>query len=304
MIGSNESVMNMINEISAEYRKVLVSISKRVEEGVPLDVFTCWDEEVPKISSSILAILKPCLKSKYSGPKRALSAYIFFCREKRPQVKESFPEMKATEITKELAKMWKEIKETYEANEYIELATRDKTRYQEEMKLENQEENVKKTKKPKKDGPKRARSAYIFFCTHNREKVKQENSEMDSKEITSQLAKIWNSIKDTEDANEYIAMAQEDKIRYENETGTEQKEGETKTKRIPKKKNEIPAQNGFQLFCREQRNEVKALFPELSPIQVTKKLGEMWKELKVEEPETIREYYARSKASETKQVEP
>jgi hypothetical protein len=41
-------------------------------------------------------------------------------------------------------------------------------------------------------------SGYILFCKENRSDVKSENSEMTSREITSELGRIWKSLEDSE----------------------------------------------------------------------------------------------------------
>jgi hypothetical protein len=41
-------------------------------------------------------------------------------------------------------------------------------------------------------------SGYILFCKENRNDVKSENPEMTSKEITSELGRIWKSMEDSE----------------------------------------------------------------------------------------------------------
>ena len=46
---------------------------------------------------------------------KKLSAYTHFCQEHRAQVKEENPEMKATDVTKELANMWKSLDEEEKA---------------------------------------------------------------------------------------------------------------------------------------------------------------------------------------------
>jgi len=88
---------------------------------------------------------------------------MFFCQEMRAKVKEENPDLSAKEITIKLGEMWKEIKETEEAEKYNQLAVLDKDRYKEEMENyvptesassegEGEEDDEKKTeKKGKKD---------------------------------------------------------------------------------------------------------------------------------------------------------
>ena len=65
-------------------------------------------------------------------PKRALSAFFYFCDEHRPQVRSVHPEYRIGDIAKELGHRWEDCcnKEKYER-----LAVEDKTRYEKEMNL-------------------------------------------------------------------------------------------------------------------------------------------------------------------------
>ncbi|RKP09194.1 Nhp6bp [Thamnocephalis sphaerospora] len=70
----------------------------------------------------------------------------------------------------------------------------------------------------KKDpnAPKRALSAYMFFATDNRPRVKEENPDAQFGEIGKILGKEWKAM-DEKDKKEYFQKAAEDKKRYERE---------------------------------------------------------------------------------------
>ncbi|VDL43487.1 unnamed protein product [Hymenolepis diminuta] len=63
-------------------------------------------------------------------PKRALSAFFFFCDQQRPQIRSAHPEWRVSEIAKELGRLWDECtdKAPFERQ-----AQSDKLRYEEEM---------------------------------------------------------------------------------------------------------------------------------------------------------------------------
>ncbi|KAL5962451.1 High mobility group protein DSP1 [Taenia solium] len=65
-----------------------------------------------------------------SMPKRALSAFFFFCDHYRPEVRNAHPEWRVSEVAKELGRLWDECsdKAPYELQ-----AQKDKLRYEEEM---------------------------------------------------------------------------------------------------------------------------------------------------------------------------
>ena len=167
-----------------------------------------------------------------NAPKRGKSAYIFFCAAMRPQVKEELGEEGKSMIMAELGKRWKELKEdddrSDELAKYTKMATDDKSRYEDEKSNGQQDEQEKKAtpkkgkakpvepeeesvdeekvavKKPKKKveaeveaeekkSPKK-KTGYIYFCSHNREGIKNDNPKMSAKEVTSTLARLWKEL--------------------------------------------------------------------------------------------------------------
>ena len=67
-----------------------------------------------------------------NAPKRALSAFFFFCKSERPKILEITPNLKVSEVATELGRRWRNAttadKAMYEAN-----AMQDKVRYEQEM---------------------------------------------------------------------------------------------------------------------------------------------------------------------------
>ena len=311
--------MNMTIAMSTEYRLILTKVLEQFDCSTE-DILTVWDEAVEEAKEKLESIVqkfKPKSKrkkGKKNGPKRPKSAYIFFCQDKRPEVREQNPEMKATEVTKELGAMWNEIKETDDALDYFNLAKEDKVRYNQELENtpvvtseDDEQEKPKKKKKNKKDGPKKAKSAYIFFCQENRAEVKEKNDELNPKEITSELGRLWNLIKGTNKAQKYIDMAEEDKERYKNESNNEETKEEPKEKKKPKK--QLPKKKedkedkeekkpkkmtAYNLFCKEKFDDVQEDFPTLKKKDIRAKLSEMWKDIKENDKDTFGEYNMRA----------
>jgi hypothetical protein len=160
------------------------SFSKKAIKGLEqdiIDIKTKGEEEEGTTKKT-----KKTKKDK-NAPKGAKNAYILFCADNRDQVKEENSEMNAKEIVSERARLWKEADEDVKA-EYNEKAAADKKRYQEEMSdyvPSEEEESSKKVSAKKKDpnAPKGAKNAYILFCADHRAQVKEENPEMNAKEI-------------------------------------------------------------------------------------------------------------------------
>jgi hypothetical protein len=166
-------------------------------------------------------------KKDPAAPKKNCSSYIFFCKDMRESVKSENPGLKGTEITKEIANMWKKLEED-DKGPFIEKAEADKQRYLDEMKsyipsegFSNEESEGKtktaKTKKARKPGPKKASSSYLFFCKEHRSKVKALYPDMDSKDITRELGRVWKEEMTDKKKKKFEKLAAEDKARYEEE---------------------------------------------------------------------------------------
>lgn len=75
-------------------------------------------------------------------------------------------------------------------------------------------ETAKKTKKKKDpNAPKKALSAYMFFCADRREKIKADNPDFKVTEITSELGKQWGTLSEA-DKKAFYDKAEKDKERY------------------------------------------------------------------------------------------
>ena len=64
-----------------------------------------------------------------NAPKRALSAFFWFCNDERAKVKETMPDSSVGDVAKELGKRWGVISEKEKAK-YEALAAKDKARYE------------------------------------------------------------------------------------------------------------------------------------------------------------------------------
>jgi HMG (high mobility group) box len=75
---------------------------------------------------------------------------------------------------------------------------------------------TKGTKKSKKDGPKRALSAFMYFSKENRSKIQKENPDAGFGELGKLLGEAWSEATASE-KKKYNALAEKDKARYEKE---------------------------------------------------------------------------------------
>jgi len=108
-------------------------------------------------------------------------------------------------------------------------------------KEDNKVVKVEKKKKKKKasDAPKGPLNGYIIFSNDNRSRVKDENKELKTTEISSLLGEMWREMKknDTEEYRRYMDLAKDSKDRYALEMKSyvpdvsEEKEEKKKVKR-------------------------------------------------------------------------
>lgn len=94
-------------------------------------------------------------KGKKEGPKRAVSAYIHFCNERRAQLARENPEMKGKAAMTELGRLWRELTEE-EKQPYQRKYEEEKERYDQEV--EEVKANEEKGKRGATKSPKRSRS--------------------------------------------------------------------------------------------------------------------------------------------------
>jgi hypothetical protein len=163
-------------------------------------------------------------KKDKNAPKRGKSAYIFFCADKRAEVKEYMGEgAKAADVTARLGEMWNELKNdenrSEELNNYIKQAALDKERYDQEISdyipdSDDEDKNpVPKAKTGKKSSAKKSSgkkgpNGYTYFCRENRKKVKDSNPEWKAVEVTKQLSLMWKNLSE-EEQQEWKENAQE-----------------------------------------------------------------------------------------------
>jgi len=298
-----------------------------------------YDEDmkdyVPPSDDELIAIKgknKGKKKSDPNAPKGKKSAYIFFCSDNRDAAKSEIgTDGKATDVTKLLATWWNELKADEdridELEKYNKMAADDKVRHDQETQEYDPPSDGEQAVVAKKSGgkkksdpnaPKGKKSAYIFFCSDNRDAAKTEiGKEGKATDVTKLLATWWNELKTDEDRSDelekYNKMAADDKLRYEQETsgvadpqsdeeetpkpkkgkaqiveGNSDEEPEPKKGKSKKGKSEDTPQsgkktNGYTQFCSSNRASVKEDNPEMSATEITKELARQWKELDEDE---------------------
>lgn len=174
--------------------------------------------------------------SKDNKPRGRMSSYAYFVQKTREDFKKKHPNENVVfaEFSKKCSDTWKKMSDS-EKKKYIQLADKDKKRYDLEMKtyVPPKDGKGKKGKKAKKDpnAPKRALSAFFWFCNDERNKVKEMlPAGSNVGDVSKECARRWNGLSQSAKAK-YEALAAKDKARYEKEIAIYKK----KTDVSPKK---------------------------------------------------------------------
>jgi hypothetical protein len=189
-----------------------------------------WLEEEKDFKKGFKRTEKRSENKKVKGaPKKNKTAYNIFCSEERLKVKEDNPDLSNKDIFTEMGVRWKNLKDSDPGRfDYFQkLADEDKQRYQNEKESfvppeDDGAENSsgkKRTKKEKSTGPKKAKTAYMFFCEHERKAIVKETPDLGAKDVLVELGARWRKVKesDPKKIKSFEAMAEKDKKRYESE---------------------------------------------------------------------------------------
>jgi len=203
-------------------------------------------------------------KKKSSGnkdsnkPKRGKSSYIFFCADHREKVREKVGDAaKASDVTAELGKRWKELKASTKAadkkklEKYEEQAREDKERYEREMAAytptpSDENENEEETRKMVVANEKLNIPEGITHGTPGTNKM----------QIIAPIP--------------YPEPPTDGKPINYPEPPTEKKSSKKKV-------------TGYVLFCMEERPQVIEQYPDAKGAEVTKFLADLWKAMDNEE---------------------
>jgi len=152
--------------------------------------------------------------SPKKGPTRARSAYIFFCKEMRPKVKEELgSESNNQEIVSQLGKRWKIFKTDGDISKWNKLAKEDKTRYETakallvapppkaktKAKAKAKAKAKTKAKAKAKAKTKKRIYAYAFWAKMHRAEISLSTG-LKAKSLTTELREQWNALDKTEKA--------------------------------------------------------------------------------------------------------
>ena len=153
-------------------------------------------------------------KKDVNHPKRPKTAFMFFSIAARPQVLEDIPGISFTEIGSEIGRRWGELDEN-EKVQYVQAAEQDAARYHKAMQTYDKPpvEYIKGKRRKDPNAPKRAMSAYLYYCEDYRQMVRNENPDKTIAEVAKILGEMWRALSD-DDKAPYQEKATRDRDRY------------------------------------------------------------------------------------------
>jgi len=155
------------------------------------------------------------------GPKRALSAFMYFSMDKRPTVKAENPDATFGGLGKLIGVAWAGLTAA-EKQPYMGQAAEDKNRYLKELEESGGVMPGGKKRKAANTGPKRALSSFMYFAQDQRATIKQNNPDAGFGEIGKLIGKEWGKLS-TADKQPYADKATKDKQRYVEEKAEEER---------------------------------------------------------------------------------
>ena len=308
-----------MNPTLKQLNKIVLAFLKENSDTANLEEL--WmDSDYQKQVKNLLARVNRPPKDPHA-PKRGKSSYLFFCEDNRAKVKKDLgKDAKATDVTRKLGVLWNELKNDKKnqkkLKEYEDRAAVDKKRYEQEKAQYTPPEGLSSGGGKKVTGPKRAKSAYLFFCSEFRSKVKKDLGD-DSKatDVTRELGVRWNALKAKGETDKYDKLAQKDRERYQKEKSAsvedELVEDTSVSKKVAPKKGGKSASSkkvapkkggksassskksarkssgktGYQVFCSQNRPQYKKDNPNARAADITKKLSDAWKALSKKDQE-------------------
>jgi high mobility group protein B1 len=149
-----------------------------------------------------------------------MSAYAYFVQTCREEHKKKHPNENVVfaEFSRKCADRWKTMSDK-EKKRFHDMAEKDKKRYEGEMagwEPPKGEKGKKRKRVKDPNAPKRALSAFFWFCNDERPKVKATMPDSTVGDVAKELGKRWNTISGSE-KSKYEALAAKDKARYEKE---------------------------------------------------------------------------------------
>ena len=201
---TQETYDQQMTDREAATKLAMTEIMKAFEDEYEIDSKTKakLKKKFEKITTKLVKTVAPKLKipKQEHKPKAVPSGFIIFSTDTRSKVAAENPEMKATEVTKELGRQWKALSED-KKSKYEKKRSKLKKKYEDDMAAwkenypdEAATESESKARSSsssssKSSEPKRAPTAYQLFLKDSKGLSKEEKSEKWKKMKESQSSK-------------------------------------------------------------------------------------------------------------------
>jgi len=246
---NTKSIISIVDAVNSLFSGLLTSLDNGHKVKLSKITEALQAEEFQKnlkdaVTEVVAKIKAPKGEKKLKdpdAPKKPLSGFLLFNKDKRPIVKKELPDLAPKEVMAELGKRWRDLS-AKKKKPYMEASEKLKEEYKRlkedyvrpsDEKLAELDVNKPKTRakkgtkakgapKKKRDPnmPKGKKSAYLFYQSAVRKDVKAEFADEDGKadasEVRKEIAKRWKALS-KEDKVEYEENALDDKERYEHE---------------------------------------------------------------------------------------
>ena len=167
--------------------------------------------------------------------------------------------------------------------------------FHKKRKVESEDEDDTFSYRKAPQAPKHFKSPYVCFATAHQADVKKELGENAKvPDVTQRLGEMWRSIS-LEERKIWDAEAEKDKARYMREKAAYKGPWKVPSKK-KKKHPDAPKRpmSAFLFFSQKLRGELKAKYPEKRNTEISRMLGEMWRNA----PADVREKHVRREAEE------
>jgi len=125
-------------------------------------------------------------------------------------------------------------------------------------------------KKVKAKRPKQALTSYILFCNANRSKVKEDNQDLDPKDITRKLAELWSKLSDKE-KQPFIEESKRDAERIKKESESESSKEDSEEEEVKKPKAIKSTSKKSETKSNSVKTETKKIESDTKKPKTTKK---------------------------------
>ncbi len=138
-------------------------------------------------------------RAKRKGPKKPLSAFMFFCAEHRAAMAKQHPESKFAEIGRFLGEAWRHLPPERK-EPYAKMNFQDRQRYSLDIQdlsdvsddsSSDMPERKERKKRVRREGPKRALSAYMYFAKETRPQLRHQYPDASFADVARMLGERW-----------------------------------------------------------------------------------------------------------------